>query len=293
MFVNPFEQQGNWYKANFHTHTTASDGQSSPEERARQYRERGYSVLAITDHGITCDVSGLGSADFLVIGGTEVSVSPSAEGTFYHLVCLPVPCGETVPSASEPQDVIAWAKQAGGETFIAHPYWTGNDTGDLLRLQGHAGIEVFNATCQSIGKGSSSVHWDYLLGNGLRAPAIAVDDAHGRPGSRDVFGGWTLLKMNELSERAVLEALRTGCCYSSTGAEILDFRVVAGKVHLSCSPAREIHLMAASWHGCSRYADGRDLLTEASADLSADWKYVRAEVVGPAGECAWSNPVYL
>ena len=47
--VNPFTVRGNWYKANLHTHTTVSDGALSPAERVEQYREAGYSVLAITD----------------------------------------------------------------------------------------------------------------------------------------------------------------------------------------------------------------------------------------------------
>ena len=39
-----------FYKANFHLHTTNSDGRRSPEEAIALYREQGYDVLAITDH---------------------------------------------------------------------------------------------------------------------------------------------------------------------------------------------------------------------------------------------------
>ena len=39
-----------FYKANFHLHTTNSDGRRSPEEVIALYREQGYDVLAITDH---------------------------------------------------------------------------------------------------------------------------------------------------------------------------------------------------------------------------------------------------
>lgn len=38
------------YKANFHTHTTNSDGQDQPHVMVDAYHRLGYSVLAITDH---------------------------------------------------------------------------------------------------------------------------------------------------------------------------------------------------------------------------------------------------
>mgnify|MGYP000478988993 CR=1 FL=1 len=38
------------YKANFHTHTTVSDGQANPHEVVDHYQGLGYKVLAITDH---------------------------------------------------------------------------------------------------------------------------------------------------------------------------------------------------------------------------------------------------
>lgn len=51
---NPYEQV-EWnsykqYKANFHTHTTISDGQLNPHTVVERYHALGYQVLAITDH---------------------------------------------------------------------------------------------------------------------------------------------------------------------------------------------------------------------------------------------------
>lgn len=52
--LNPYEQV-DWQvtdrqKANFHTHTTQSDGHFVPHKVVDLYHEHGYSVLAITDH---------------------------------------------------------------------------------------------------------------------------------------------------------------------------------------------------------------------------------------------------
>ena len=46
-FVNRSQPQ---YKANLHSHSNLSDGELTPEEMVKAYREHGYSVLAITDH---------------------------------------------------------------------------------------------------------------------------------------------------------------------------------------------------------------------------------------------------
>lgn len=54
--VNPYKDV-NWdtyetYLANLHTHTTASDGSLTLTEMVQEYYDRGYDILAITDHGV-------------------------------------------------------------------------------------------------------------------------------------------------------------------------------------------------------------------------------------------------
>lgn len=53
---NPYDQV-NWsedgqYKANFHTHTTRSDGRINPHAVVDAYHSLGYEILAITDHNL-------------------------------------------------------------------------------------------------------------------------------------------------------------------------------------------------------------------------------------------------
>ena len=64
----------NAYKANLHTHSTLSDGNLTPEELARLYREHGYQVLAITDHEFIVDHSDLNREDFLTITSYELQI---------------------------------------------------------------------------------------------------------------------------------------------------------------------------------------------------------------------------
>jgi len=67
-----------WYKGNTHTHTLNSDGDSTPDDVVRWYREHGYQFLVLTDHNFVTGVDGLNAlhgADerFLVIRGEEVT----------------------------------------------------------------------------------------------------------------------------------------------------------------------------------------------------------------------------
>jgi hypothetical protein len=288
--LNPFEQKGKWFKANFHTHTLASDGDKSLAERIAEYREHGYSILAVTDHETTHDVHSLSSKDFLVIGGMETHPACSFEDNLYHLVCLNVPQGLAFPKEADADTRIAVVKKLGGEVIFAHPYWSGFNINHLLAVNGYAAIEVYNATASKIGKPISSVQWDDLLTYGKSLPAIAVDDVHG---GRDIFMGWTMIKAKSLSVRSVLSAIRSGCFYSSCGPIIEDFHIEKNEIVVRCSSVVEIHFIAQKFLGQSFYADGDKELTTARCYLQDVMTYVRAEVVDRNGKRAWTNPILL
>src|SRR5215207_7794564 len=80
-----------WYKGNTHTHTTNSDGDSSPGVVARWYRDAKYDFLVLTDHDKHTEIRDLqaaidsetsnGAKRFLLIPGEEVSnESTNTEG---------------------------------------------------------------------------------------------------------------------------------------------------------------------------------------------------------------------
>jgi len=286
-FTNPFDAPGNWYKANLHTHTTISDGDACAAERIGRYRERGYDVLAITDHNKTNDVAGLSSDGLLVISGMETHpLCPDADP--YHFVCLNVPHGLELQEEPDPQARINMVREAGGEVIIAHPYWCGHNISHLMPIEGAIAVEVYNATCTKIGKGFSSVQWDDLLDAGKLLPAVAVDDCHR---GRDIFMGWTMIKAESLAVGPVMDALRKGCFYASTGPTIEDARLEDGRLKVRCSPAKEIHFVGRRSTGRVFYADGEPL-TSAEAQFSPMLDYLRVEVVDGNGNRAWTNPFF-
>ena len=68
-----------WYKGNTHTHTLESDGDSTPEDVTRWYREHGYQFLVLSDHNVLTRIDALSTrvrgADeqFLLVPGEEVT----------------------------------------------------------------------------------------------------------------------------------------------------------------------------------------------------------------------------
>src|SRR5678815_199323 len=76
--VNTGTQGARWYKGNTHTHTLNSDGDSTPDDVVRWYREHGYQFVVLTDHNFLTNVDALNAlhgADqqFLVVKGEEVT----------------------------------------------------------------------------------------------------------------------------------------------------------------------------------------------------------------------------
>ena len=68
------DEKKGYLKANMHCHTTCSDGRLTPEEIKEEYKKRGYSVVAFTDHEVMVDQSHLCDETFLALNGYEMSL---------------------------------------------------------------------------------------------------------------------------------------------------------------------------------------------------------------------------
>jgi len=68
-------ENGNFYKANLHCHSTVSDGVLTPEELKKAYMDKGYSIIAYTDHDIMIDHSDLTDESFLALRSYEMQIN--------------------------------------------------------------------------------------------------------------------------------------------------------------------------------------------------------------------------
>lgn len=286
-FKNPFKKKGNWYKGNLHLHTTNSDGTYTPEEICIVYKNEGYDFIFITDHNKVTEVKKIPSS-FLVIKGAELN-----KGDF-HVVALGLKKEFSVENFSY-QGIIDEINRRKAYPIIAHPYWSGFSSSDLLKLKNYIGIEVYNNTCEKInGKGYASIHWDELLQKGKKIFGFASDDAHHRPNKYredDIAGSFIMVKATSLSERSILNSIKNGYFYSSTGPIIENIEVSKNTIYIKTSPVKHIDFIANAWKG-SRFSGKRKLLREIEYRIRGDEEYIRIEITDKSGKKAWTNPVY-
>lgn len=298
-----------WFKGNTHTHTLNSDGDSTPDDVARWYREQRYHFVVMTDHNFVTPVEGLnalfGAPDrFLVIRGEEVT--DKAEGKPVHLNMLGgegfvPPQGGTTRSETIRRNVAA-IQQANGVISINHPNFGWALTADDVRAGAGAQLlEIANAHPTVNNGGGGDVPgvetlWDTVLSAGMRVFGVASDDMHElrRPWSKAAARpgqGWIVVRAPQLSADDILAALKRGDFYASTGVELTDIQASVHRVSVMVKV-----------QGDTRYAvtfigrGGRVLKTVTAPpydyDVAGHEGYVRARVADSNGLMAWTQPVF-
>jgi hypothetical protein len=287
-----FDRPGEWYKGNLHCHSTESDGARAPEEVAAFYREQGYAFLALSDHRRVTDLTHLASESFLPLGAMEIDGRDATVNGPYHMLAVGLHAVRQQERGSALPDLLAAIADDGGVSVFAHPYWLGTCATDLLELEGCLGLEVYNGNCEvEVAKGYSMQCWDDALQRGKRFFGFATDDAHWK--QEDYGLGWITVKAARLEETALLDALRRGHFYSSSGPQIHDLRIQSGTVTVRCSPVEAVHFVGHTGRGLRVASPPGESLTTASYTLGGNERYLRVECVQRDGPRAWSNPIWL
>jgi hypothetical protein len=303
-------QSAAWFKGNTHTHTTESDGDSSPDDVVRWYREHGYHFLVLSDHNVLTDVASLNARDgrdpdFLLIPGEEVT--DRFEGTPIHVNGLDVQALVQPQHGASVVDVlqrnIDAIRSVKGVPHINHPnFGWALRADDIRQVRNTRLFEIFNGHPMVNNAGGGGVpsleeSWDAILSSGLLLYGIAVDDAHvfRDPGNPDVAGpgrAWVVVRAPALDARAILTALEAGDFYASTGVELTGYVVTPGSMTVT------IRKTAWSKYRIQFIGKGGRVLREA-LDSPAEYAfrgdegYVRAKVIESNGRVAWCQPVML
>ena len=298
-FANPFEADGFWFKGNLHAHSTASDGVRSPQALVNHYDENGYDFLSITDHGLMVDPRTLDAGRMLLLPGEEICVGKSLAGTHWHMVGVgiegPIPLKDVDPEVP-PQRAIDAIAGLGGISIIAHPYWSGLSHGDIINLEGYLGVEIYNTSCDIYRNlGYSSPHIDALLAAGRSPLIFATDDHHGTPEPMkpsDACGAWIMVRAKELEAEEILQAIRKGLFYASTGPVIREIKCEDGELRVKTSPVHSISFVSTPSLG-AKFTSLEGNLTEHAYPGREKETYVRIEATDQMGRTAWSNPIFI
>ncbi len=295
--------QLNWYRGSLHVHTINSDGDTPPEAVAAWYKRNGYDFIAFTDHH---KVTRLEGAALLVVHGEEVSARINNGETAIHINALGIerdlPPVELADALSTLQANVDAIVKAGGIASVNHPNYTwAFDHTALARLNGATLMEVHNAhpvvnTYGGGGKPGAEAIWDGVLTAGRRIFGIATDDAHHFQGDFSPKRGnpgraWVVVRAPELTQAAVLAALRAGDFYASTGVTLAelaqDRRSLALRVEQERDFVYDVEFIGAGGTVLQRTAG-----TTAEYHPKSDERYVRATVRSSAGQRAWTQPVF-
>ena len=271
---------GSFYKANLHMHTTVSDGKMTPEEVKEVYMKRGYSVIAYTDHEVLVPHNELSDDNFLAITSYEVATNELVHpGGFeyvrtYHLNLYARDKNRTDSkvftmsrmwpehakkylteemknnnfrreySVDSMNYLIAVANENGFIVSLNHPNWSLQRYEDYASLKGLWAVEFYNTGCVRGGYPDTIQPIDDLLALGEHVIPTATDDAHSSKDSlNDCFGGFTMIKAKSLDYDEIFSALERGDHYSSSGPLINDLYVEDGIVHVSTTDAKYIELI--------------------------------------------------
>lgn len=211
------------HKSNLHTHTTQSDGSLTPAEAIDEYHQRGYSILALTDHNRCTwpwqnwgrDPNALG---MVAIAGNEASNHHHMNSFFIQY--------ET--TSNDLERTLGEVGAAGGLAMLNHPgrysYTVQNYVGWFTTYGHLIGLEVinqggrYNGNWSPVWPGNDIYLWDQILS--ILMPdrpvwGLACDDMHTLSHlGRD----WNTFLLADLTEAQVRDAMQRGQFYFSSVA---------------------------------------------------------------------------
>jgi len=318
----------NWYKGNLHCHSNCSDGQLPPDKVGEYYHSLGFDFLGISDHNQytptsdwnkannilaipACEYTGADCCHVVCVG-VEETVAPNSNSDDYWARCTP---SETLIENAQDnafkkrvlilQDGIDKISTAGGIAIIAHPFWNWTyDYEEVLELKNCTHFELCNAgpDCNSIpifGKSYPDEMWDKLLSKNYRIFGVANDDAHVyledyKPRAPLGGRGWNVVRANSLTLDNVLNALKKGHFYASTGVDIKDYTVTQENIKITIN-LQQNERVQIDFIG----KDGEILQSSISESDSAQYNfkgdelYVRCRIGSTAGLWAWTQPIFM
>lgn len=273
-----------WLKGNLHTHTSSTDGNLSPQDTIAAYAALGYDFLMISDHDKFIDPTGLDACGMVLIPGCEITAGGP------HL--LHVNADTALEPVEDRQRIIDTINKNGGFCILNHPNWLEDfnhcDQKYLETWQGYVGIEVYNGICRRVeGSPLATDRWDRLLSAGRRVWGFANDDNH-KDEDRGV--AWNMVQAESRDAGAIMQALREGRFYASTGVIIDSIRVDGNTVCVKTRNGQRHYVGTQHGRVCA-IIDGPNLSYTVAEDFP--YSYIRIQCWGPGDAMAWMQPLFI
>ncbi len=214
----PLHREARWYRGDLHSHSHHSEATGSLADLCGAARAQGLDFLAVTEHNTTSHHRLLGqfhSEDFVPIAGQEITTYRGHANVWGAGRWIEFRCRSDADLAR----VIAMAHAAGGLFSANHPK-TNGPPWEFGTFAGIDCLEVWQAPW-FLSNYQALARWDALLRGGQRVVGVGGSDQH-QPAPGDTY--WqkvgqptTWVYADELSERAILEAIKAGHVFISAG----------------------------------------------------------------------------
>ena len=137
------------------------------------------------------------------------------------------------------------------------------------------------------------MHWDAMLKKNPNTLSFSADDAHFKPDYPGWNGAWIVVNAPELSQEAILTAIKHGNFYSSCGPEFKSISQDNNILHIESTPVQFIRMVGPSYCGWRIGSFDGQLLTRAEVKIPVDWQYIYIELEDKEGKRAWSNTLFV
>ena len=302
MHLLPSKNKHKYFKGNLHGHSNHSDGALNPQEVVNKYKEIGYDFTCLSDHlwkgskfaaETVLETKNLNQKDFITIPSAELHCKGKKyiRDGLWHIVANGLPldfqCADEEETAPH---LVQRAIEAGAFVTIAHPEWYTLTFDECLSVSHAHGVEIYNHSCHmATQRGFGTATVDYLLQENNKLFLTATDDSHFK--IQDFGGGWVMVAADNLSEISILNALKNGQYYSSTGIEIFEFEMNNRKVNIQCSPSNQVCLVGQGVKSMSQHGKNITKVEFDLIDYPSEW--FRLIIANDFGNFAWTNPVWF
>lgn len=325
-------KEKNFYKANLHCHSTVSDGSKTPAELKEMYMQRGYSIIAYTDHDILISHQDLTDEKFLALNGFEMEINErdddedadfsllkschlcyialsknNLEQVCYHR-------GRYLGTNAEKQRHLIRFDETKPD-FVRK--YTPDTINQMIQEGRNNGFFVtYNHPAWSL-----ETLYEYGKYHGMNAMEICnfsgLTYGYGdynekeydeilRGGERiyciaaddnhnyrdDSFGGFTVINADRLEYSCITSALTNGDFYASQGPEIYALWYENGKVGIECSDCERIVLSTGRRRAEAVYKNDQPL-TSAVFDVFELDHYIRITTTDSSGRHANTNAYFV
>ena len=306
-----------WFKGNLHTHTNKSDGDSSPETVVDWYSNNKYDFLVLSDHN-HLTILDSDQKSLLLIPGEEITLNLPytihINAIGIKKVIEPTLRANKVKTLQANIDNII---NLGGLAEINHPNfrWALNEK-DLVQVRGAHFIEVFNGNYNTHnygGGGKKSVEemWDEMLSKEIKIWGVAVDDSHHfkeefAPHRHNPGRGWVEVFAKNLTEKNILDSMRNGNFYFSTGVKFKNIKFNKEKIELSISgdyfnKGLSNSLITNSKYTTQLISNEGEIIEEVNGksvkfNLLKDnmkYTYFRTKTISSTGSMGWTQPIFF